>query len=49
MRAAGPTLTLTVVARDARLAGALGLVACLAAAGATWRGQTVAPRPALAR
>lgn len=76
------TLTLTVVTRDGRAAGAhaltglvrslpcyltfclvvaftapsagapavaLGLVACAAAAGATWRGVPVAPRPALAR
>jgi hypothetical protein len=76
------TLTLTVVTRDGRVAGAhaltglvrslpcyltfclvaafmapsagaaavaLGLLACVAAARATWRGVPVAPRPALAR
>jgi hypothetical protein len=76
------TLTLSVVTRDGRAAGAhaltglvrslpcyltfclvvastapsagaaavaLGLLACAAAAGATWRGVAVAPRPALAR
>lgn len=75
-------LTLTVVTRDGRVAGAhaltglvrslpcyltfclvvaftvpsagvaavgLGLLACLCAAGATWRGVQVARRPALAR
>lgn len=75
-------LTLTVVTRDGRVAGAhaltglvrslpcyltfclvvastataagaaavaLGLLACVAAAGATWRGVPVAPRPALAQ
>ncbi len=75
-------LTLTVVGRDGRVAGAhalaglvrslpcyltfclvvactapaagaaavaLGLLGCVAAAGATWRGVPVAPRPALAR